>query len=462
MKDLSTASTDTIVALSTPMGYSGVGAIRISGPESVTILRRVFLPLSGANDFPDRMAVYGKFIRPDGGAALDDGIAVVMRGPHSYTGEDTVEITLHGSPVVLDLAVRIIIGFGARLARRGEFTRRAFLSGKLDLIQAESVIDLIEAGSPTAATEARAGIDKGLTREVCNISNVLKDLLSTLEAHIDFDEDDLEPAPEIAEPLNRLRSSVEDLVRRGAFSRVRRQGVKTVIAGKPNVGKSTLFNALLRSERMIVTPFPGATRDFVEEPLLMDDICFLLTDTAGIRDGSDPVEAEGIRRTRGRVDDADLIMMVIDGSLPLTDDDIQVFQACSDKRTIIVVNKTDLPQDSGTNHAIPLKNAEAIIRVSAKQGIGIHELEERLLSIGRELIGSNDKAGLNRRCFLLLEAMSETLRNLDEYLRSSSPIHTELVSMELRTALGYLEEMTGERIDEGILERIFERFCVGK
>jgi tRNA modification GTPase len=462
MKNSLIASSDTIVALSTAMGYSGVGVIRISGPESVAILRRVFFPLSGADDFPDRMAVYGKFVRPETDTVLDDGIALVMQGPHSYTGEDTVEITLHGSPIVLDLAVRTIIELGARLAGRGEFTRRAFLSGKLDLIQAESVIDLIEAGAPAAAMEARAGVDKGLTREVTKIWDALKDLLSTLEAHIDFDEDDLEPAPEIVAPLNRVRSSVEDLVKRGSYSRVRRQGIKTVIAGKPNVGKSTLFNALLRSERMIVTPFPGATRDFVEEPLLLEDVCFLLTDTAGIRDGSDPVEAEGIRRTRGRVDEADLILIVIDGGSPLTDDDMEVFEACSDRRAIVVVNKSDLPQVSGLGEAIPIKGTEAFIHVSARNGVGIHELEERLLNIGRELMGPNDKAGLNQRCFLLLEAVAETLGNLSEYLGAGSVIHPEMVSMELRTALGYLEEMTGERIDEGILNRIFERFCVGK
>lgn len=310
--------------------------------------------------------------------------------------------------------------------------------------------------------EARAGIDKGLSDEVRRLSDSLKDLLSTLEAHIDFDEDDIEPEPEIAEPLNRIRWSVEELIKRGAFSLVRRQGIKTVIAGKPNVGKSTLFNALLRSDRMIVTPFPGTTRDPVEETILIDDVCFLVADTAGIRDGSDPVEAEGIRRTRDRLEGADLVIAVIDGSSPLTNDDTEVLAACSDKRSIIVVNKTDLPQNDGTYDGIQFDAAESIIPLSAKAGIGIDELEECLLRTGRILMGQGDKAGVNRRCLLLLEAVAEILGNLGEYLDSGAPSRTEVTSMELRRALGRLEEMTGERVDEGILERIFERFCVGK
>ncbi len=462
MKNLSIESSDTIVALSTPMGHSGVGVIRISGPESITILKRIFSPLSGLDYFPDRQAVYGKFLHSDGKTILDDGLAVVMRGPNSYTGEDTVEISLHGSPVVLDLAVRTIIGVGARLARRGEFTRRAFLSGRLDLIQAESIVDLIEAGSPAAAMEARAGIEKGLSNEVMMLSDAMKDLLSTLEAHIDFDEDDLEPEPAIADPLNRIRLSVEELLKRSAISRVRRHGIKTVIAGKPNVGKSTLFNALLRSDRMIVTPFPGTTRDPVEETLLIEDICFLVTDTAGIRDGSDPVEAEGIRRTRDRLEGADLVIAVIDGSSPLTNDDMEVLAACSHQRPVIVVNKTDLPQNAETYEGIRLGGAESTIPLSAKAGVGIDELEECLLRTGRILMGQGDKAGVNQRCLLLLEAVAQTLENLGEYIESGAPSCMEVAAMELRGALGRLEEMTGERVDAGILERIFERFCVGK
>ena len=298
---------DTIVALSTPGGYSGIGVIRMSGPESAPFLHRIFRA-DGRNDgLPDRRAVHGLVTDPESGAPLDDAIAVLMRGPSSYTGQDVVEISLHGSPTVLDMVVTTLVKLGARPAGRGEFTMRAFLSGKVDLIQAEAVMDLIESASPGAVHEARSRLDRSLTTEVGQLSGAIKDLLALLEAHIDFDEEDEAPAPLMGPFLLNIRAKIDRLLSRARQARLRRLGLRTVVAGKPNVGKSTLFNALLGTDRTIVTPYPGTTRDLVEDRLTLGGLSFVLSDTAGVRQDPEPIEQEGIRRTIDAIHGADLV-----------------------------------------------------------------------------------------------------------------------------------------------------------
>jgi tRNA modification GTPase len=465
MKKAAHNLSDTIVALSTPRGYSGIGVIRLSGPDAIPILQRVFRYPGVGADFPSRTAVYGQIVDPEDDKILDDGIAVFMRGPSSYTGEDVVELSLHGSPVILDTAVRMIVRLGARLATRGEFTRRAFLSGRIDLVQAEAVIDLIESKSPVAAEQARARLDRSRSNPVGEISNALKDLLAELEAYIDFDEDDTEPAPEVREKLREVFLRMETLKQDSEKGRISREGVNTVIAGKPNVGKSTLFNALMRMDRMIVTPHPGTTRDPVDDYLFLDGVAFRLWDTAGIREGAEPVEEEGIRRSLARLDDADVILAVLDGTAVPDEEDAAVLDAGRGREMIVVLNKIDL--GLAIDHGDRTLGLEGLqhVALSAKTGEGMDSLETLLGEVGVKLtkvLCGESRSSLNERALILLETASMPLSNLMASFERGERVEPEIMSVELRRALGSLEEITGERVDEGILDRIFERFCVGK
>lgn len=465
MKRSEEKSGDTIVALSTPRGYSGIGVVRMSGPEALSILERIFEPASGKYGFPDRRVVYGKVFDGEKKLVLDDGLALFVRGPSTYTGDDVVELSLHGSPLVLDLVAQAIVRLGARPAQRGEFTRRAFLSGKLDLVQAEAVIDLIEAGSPAAIQEARGRLDRTISKEITEISDRLKDLLAEIEAHIDFDEDEEEPVPEPLPALKHLLGKMNELRANAEAGRMRREGLTMVITGKPNVGKSTLFNALLREDRTIVTPYPGTTRDTVDELLLLDGISFLVCDTAGIRRNPDPVEGEGIRRTIEKIGEADLVIALLDASSPLDDEDARVLEVCRGRDTLLVLNKTDLGLALDLNNGEIASFARTGPALSAKTGMGMDALREMLAGIGKEKawLESPDRPGsLSRRGLLLMEAALIPLQSLEDTYSRGQDVHPEIVSLELRSALRQLSEITGEDVDEGVLDRIFERFCVGK
>ncbi len=446
-------------------GVSGIGVIRLSGPDAVSLLDKVFTSKGSASSWPDRTATYGVVCDPASGKILDDGIALVMRAPRSYTGEDVVELSLHGSPVILDMVERMLVSLGARPARRGEFTRRAFLSGRLDLLQAEAVIDLIEAVGPAAAEEARGRLDRSLSEEIGRISGELKDLLAVLEAHIDFDEDDLDSLPDPRPTLTCLVESMSALLKQADTARLRREGVKTVIAGKPNVGKSTLFNALLRTERAIVTPHPGTTRDSLDERLLLGEEVFVLCDTAGVRESPEPVEEEGIRRARSIMSQADIIIAVVDGSAPLGQEDLEVMAACSKPSTVVVLNKADLGNVVDPKSVALVLAERPRVCVSAKMGTGMEELERLLCTVAQGLAGNHARdaaRSLTARGAILLESARIPLQNLLDRFHVGEPVEPEIVSLEVRRALEPLEEITGQRVDEGILDRIFERFCVGK
>jgi len=458
-------SSETIAALSTPRGYSGIGVIRLSGPESVSILKRIFRPVSQKSEFPDREAVYGRLIDPANENILHDGLALFMKGPRSYTGEDMVELSLHGSPAVLDMILKMIVSLGARPANRGEFSLRSFLSGHLDLVQAEAVIDLIEAPGPSAAAEARARLDGVLSGRISEISDAIKDLLAELEAYIDFDEDDYEFPPDPEPGLRRISDMIRELTEAAQRGRFRREGIKTVIIGKPNVGKSTLFNCLLRSDRAIVTPYPGTTRDTLEERILIGGISFILYDTAGIRENPEHIEEEGIRRSYEKIDEADLVIAVVNGSSPLNHRDTAALEACLGKKMIIVLNKKDLglvisPGSVEFNSAGGLCTA-----ISAKTGDGLDQFENLLLETVKSMATDENvssQASLNSRCLLLMEKAQDIMKGLTGSFEEGIGMRPEIISLELRRVLAILEEITGERVNDEILDRVFERFCVGK
>ncbi|MBI5571464.1 MAG: tRNA uridine-5-carboxymethylaminomethyl(34) synthesis GTPase MnmE [Desulfomonile tiedjei] len=456
---------DTIVALATPRDYSGIGVIRLSGPDAVSLLKAIFHPVRAGADFADRTAVYGRVVDPENGKILDDGIAVVMCGPRSYTGEDVVELSLHGSPTILDMVLRLLVSRGARPATRGEFTRRAFLSGRLDLIQAEAVADLIEALTPVAVDEARGRLDRSLSSSILEVSNSLKTILAGVEAYIDFDEDELEPPPESVTLVGTALEAMEALIRAADTGRIRREGVKATIIGKPNVGKSTLFNALVQTDRAIVTPYPGTTRDSLDALVVLDGLAFALCDTAGIREHPEPVEAEGIRRTLLKVAESDIVIAVFDGSAPLDLEDSRVLEACASKPAVVVLNKSDIGTRLDRQSDALGPQGRPRVSLSAKDGEGLDLLREVLAEFGRqsgEIPAYGTSAALTRRGVLLMEAATVPLQRILEVAAGGRTVEPELLSLELRRALEPLEEITGERVDEGVLDRIFERFCVGK
>jgi tRNA modification GTPase len=454
---------DTIVALSTPPGRSAIGLIRMSGPEALAITKRIF-PHLEAKALHHRHAVYGQVLHPDTRQILDDGMVVFMKGPHSYTGEDLVEISLHGSPLVLETVVRILIQEGARLAERGEFTRRAFLAGKMDLMQAEAVIDLIEAHSLSAAREARFRLDSS-KMPLKDLSDALKDNLALVEAHIDFDEDDEYQLPDVLPAIINVLSRMETLRRHSERALIIRKGIQVCIAGKPNVGKSTLFNALLRNERTIVSPIPGTTRDTVEDRIILGSHALALWDTAGIRDPGSLVEDEGIKRTLDTIEKAHLVLVVMDGATGMDQFDEAVLKACASKNLVLIVNKMDLVVDGNALESLVRKVPWPKAFISAKTGQGMAALEDLLVEQINAMTSSGESEGLvalNSRCLQLLNVATAPLERIRGLLEEGVTPSPEIIAYEIRCSLAPLEEMTGEKVDDGVLDRIFERFCVGK
>ncbi len=455
----------TIVAVSTPPGRSAIGVIRMSGPDSLDILQKLFAPVNPGIDFSRRTAVYGKVIDPGSGAVVDDGIVICMRAPNSYTGEDVVEINLHGSPVVLETVLSAIVSLGARPAAKGEFTRRAFLSGKLDLVQAEAVIDLIDAPTRSAALEARSRLDTPLSGEIRHLADMVIGILANMEAYIDFDEDEENGPPDIEQELVYVFKKLEEIGEKSDAARARRGGLNIVIAGKPNVGKSTLFNSLVGQDRVIVTPFPGTTRDLVDDCILLNDKSFVIWDTAGIRDFPEKIEEFGISRTYGKIDESDLVIIVLDASSELDQEDLRVLEYCRNKPTLLAFNKIDLVPD-------PLRIASnwpelhsRRLTISAMTGQGLDSLKHSLSEIVSERFCASEKTapvGLAPRGKMLIEAaracLERALRSKDHF----NAINHEITSLELRTAVEFLGQITGDKFDENLLDVIFERFCVGK
>jgi tRNA modification GTPase len=462
---LSDEYSDTIVALSTPPGRSAIGVIRMSGPETLSIVRQAFRP-HGHAPLAERRGVYGHVIDPETNLILDDGLLIFFKGPKSYTGEDMAELSLHGSPVVLNKVVRILIALGARLATRGEFTRRAFLNGKLDLLQAEAVIDLIDAQSEAAAREARSRLDSSPAPRMQELSDAIKHLLAAVEAHLDFDEDDELGQPDFMAEVRDLLARMETIRRDSQEGVLLREGIRICITGKPNVGKSTLFNALLRKDRAIVTPIPGTTRDPLEDRIILKGHLFALWDTAGIREPEGVIEDEGIKRTIEAIERSDLVVVVLDATSGLDALDKEVLSRCESRRMVIAANKIDLVQGKARLESLAVNSACPTAWISAKTGLGIETLEQILAHEAERMTqGGNaddEKIVLSSRCLHLLDAAMAPLRRLLEIGQQERNPKLDIVSYELRTALAPLEEITGEKVDEGVLDRLFERFCVGK
>ena len=445
-----------IAAVSTGNQVSAIGIIRLSGDDCVSIAQRVFS--RNLLDAPNRKLILG-CLKDTQGRTIDQCMAVVSRAPHSYTGEDTVEFHCHGSPALLAAGLDSLYAAGARPARRGEFTKRAFLNGKLDLTQAEAVIDLIEAETADAAANAAGQVGGALQKKLDPIYRTLTDLCSHFHAVLDYPDEDIEDfgLSNYASALRQAAKALYDLLGTYHQGRILRQGVAAAIVGRPNVGKSSLLNALAGFERVIVTDIPGTTRDTVEQSVLVGSTRLRLIDTAGIRETGDTVEALGVRRSRQALEQADLVLFVCDGSQPLTPEDREIIDACCDApHAIALVNKVDLGQVVEPGD-LPFLN---VICTSLPEGRGLDQLAD---VIDLEFQGETPCDGsilTNSRqydaCRRAYEAMLRSLQGLQLGLTPDA------VLTDVEEAMEAMGEVTGATVREDITARIFERFCVGK
>jgi tRNA modification GTPase len=440
---------DTITAIATPHGRGGIGVIRISGAEAERIARAL---AAQQEAFAPRVATFAR-------VADDHALVTYFPHPHSYTGEDVVEIAAHGSPVVLDAILRRAIACGARLAEPGEFTLRAFLHGKLDLVQAEAVADLIDAVTPLQARAAFDQLEGTLTTAIGGIEGALFELIAKLEASLDFPEEGyhfIEPGT-VVTAIDAVITEINDLLASAARGRLIREGAQVTIVGAPNVGKSSLFNALLNANRAIVTPVPGTTRDLLAERLEILGMSVALIDTAGIRDSADIVEQEGIARARQAVNVADLVLVVLDQSRAINDDDRAILESTAPQRRVIILNKIDLPA------AAAPQIADAI-PISVRTGEGLDALTNAIASaIGSAPERRDQPRVTNIRHITLLERARDALtRGRDALRAADGALSEEFVLADLQDASAHLQEITGKRTTDDLLRHIFERFCIGK
>ena len=453
---------DTIAAIATIQAPSAIGIVRLTGPDTRRILDGVFAPANGRpmSAQTPRKLVFGRALDRSGGV-IDEALAVLFPGPNSYTGEDCAEIHCHGSPVVLDEVLAAAFARGARQARGGEFTQRAFLSGRMDLIQAESVADLIDAESAGAARNAVGQLQGRMSRSVGGIYDALMDVVSRFYAIVDYPDEEIEPLQQaqIEQTLAESAERLDALLATFSRGRLLKSGVPAVILGKPNAGKSSLLNALLGYDRAIVTDIAGTTRDTVEEKVLVGSVLLRLCDTAGIRDAADTVERLGVERAQQAAQRAELALLVLDGSAPLTREDEEAIAAARRaRRMLVLVNKADLPQELDTA-ALRVRFGE-VIPLSARSGAGVDALcraVEELFAGGEtprgELLTNARQAESAQRAL-------DAVRRAEQALRSG--LSPDAVLTDAEEALEALAEFSGKRVRDDLVATIFSRFCVGK
>jgi tRNA modification GTPase len=445
---------DTIVAISTPPGRGGIGIVRLSGPNARTIaepLLKLRHPLAPAQ------ARFAEIIDSTG-ETLDEAVVTYFEAPHSYTSEDIVEIAAHGSPVLLDHLLRQCLAAGARLAEPGEFTQRAFISGRLDLTQAEAVHDLIDATTLYQARIAAQQLGGSLSRQITPIKQQLIALIAALEAGIDFAEDDIDvlPTNEIATQIQAIQAPLTALEQTFSYGRIVRDGFTLAIVGRPNVGKSSLFNRLVQQDRAIVTATPGTTRDLVTERVSLEGVPVELIDTAGLRESLDEAESLGIAKSREAMAEADVVLLVLDATVPLYKEDEATIASLAGRTFLIVINKNDLPPT-----ALPEPCAFAALQTSALTGAGVPELRRAILSLLTiEPLGAETALLTNLRQQQAVSAALSALVQAQQAVVATIP--HEMVLLDLYETLRALDALTGATTSDDILNLIFSKFCIGK
>lgn len=448
-------STDTIAALATPVGTAALAVLRVSGPDTYRLANEIF-----GRTLSPRTVCHADY-RDRAGSLIDDIVATFFQSPRSYTGEDALEISCHGNPFIAQKILEDLVGRGCRAAGPGEFTQRAFLNGRMDLSQAEAVMDVIQARSERALAAANQQLRGSLGVRMNDLIERLLGVLSRIEAYIDFPDEDLpaENRGPIVDELGRLLAATNQLLATSHYGEILRDGIKTVIVGEPNVGKSSLLNRLVGSDRALVSPEPGTTRDFIEERLMVGSHCLRLIDTAGLNDSPAPLERLGINKTHERLRDADLLLIVLDATHADRFIPEPVRAVLENKRHVIILNKSDLCNNQGTS---PLLNGEQPIAVSALTGQGIEHLTNAVSARADSFrcdIGS-DAIAVNARHSAALAEAKESLRLALDKLIQNSP--TELIASDLRTTLAAFGEITGRIDNDRMLDRLFATFCIGK
>ena len=457
---------DTIAAISSAIGEAGIGIVRLSGKDAINIANKIFEGINNKTlaDQENRKMTYGHIIDNKNNQVIDEVLIVSMKAPHTYTREDVVEIYCHGGIIPVKKILGLLLNNGARLAEPGEFTKRAFLNGRLDLSQAEAVIDIIKAKTDKSHQVSMSQLEGSLSEKISSLRNIVLSMIAHVEVSIDFPEDDIEEVTydELEDSASKIIYEIKQLLSTTDRGKILRDGLKTVILGKPNVGKSSLLNAMLRENRAIVTDIPGTTRDIIEEYLNIDGIPLKIIDTAGIRDTKDIVEKIGVDKAKESIESADLIIAIFDISRDLSSEDLKIIELIKYKKTLVLLNKTDLPNKYTKENIEKLLEGKDIISTSITNEIGIDLLEDTIKKMfySGEIELDSSVIVTNIRHKHQLEKALTNMKSAYNDIKAFIPL--DCIEVDLRDCWENLGEISGDTISEDILDKIFSEFCIGK
>ena len=463
---MANSENDTIAAISTPVGEGGISIIRISGEDAVAVAKRLYHGSKDLAQVASHTINYGHIVDPDTGAEVDEVMVTVMRAPHTYTCEDVVEINCHGGLLATNRILQLVLSYGARMAEPGEFTKRAFLNGRIDLSQSEAVMDLIRAKTDKSMKVALNQLDGDLSRLIRHLRQDILDVLAQVEVNIDYPEYDAVEemtTKMLKEKALDIQQRIQALLKTAKQGKVLREGLATAIIGRPNVGKSSLLNTLLHEDKAIVTDVAGTTRDVIEEYVNVDGVPLKLIDTAGIRDTDDTVEKIGVERSKRALDAADLILLLIDSSAPLTAEDCELLTATQGKQRIVILNKTDLPRQVDLDELKKLTDGDALIETSIVKHEGMDQLGQQISKMFfNEGIESsqNNVMVTNARHIGLLHQANAALSDVLKGINAGMPV--DLVQIDMTRCWDLLGEITGDSYQDELLDQLFSQFCLGK
>jgi tRNA modification GTPase len=456
---------DTIAAISTPIGIGGIGIIRVSGKDTIQIVDKIFRAMDKKSllDKPSHTITYGHIVSEEGNI-LDEVLIMLMKAPKTYTKEDVIEINCHGGPIPLNAVLTEIIKKGARLADPGEFTKRAFLNGRIDLAQVEAVMDIIESKTELSLKQAVGQLEGKLSRQIKEYQSILMKIIARIEVSIDYPEyDQDEPITEdFEEEIRELLDRLNSLLKTADTGKMMREGVRTAIVGRPNVGKSSLLNALLEENKAIVTNIPGTTRDVVEAYLNIEGIPFMLLDTAGIRETEDTVEKIGVQKSKTSIEEADLILMLLDSYEGILEEDLEILEKVKDKRVFYILNKIDLGSNISQEKMDEKLSNKMTLSISAKGQDGLNELKQAMKNFvikGNVTVGNEATLSNMRQKQSLIHAI-ESLDKVAEAIDLGLP--EDCFAIDLHDAYGHLGSIIGEALKDEIINELFSRFCLGK